>query len=65
MAQVSAVITDQTPLTAAGVTPPQSGLARKVRSRRGMTMSDRIRLTRMTTMIGAAARAMGGSDAAI
>ncbi len=66
MAQVSAVITDQTPVTADGDVPPHSGLARKLRSSRGNTMSDRTRLTRMTTTIGAPAAAIdGGAGAAV
>ena len=60
MAQVSAVITDQMPVTAAGNVPPHSGLPRKLRSSRGRTIRDRIRLTRMTTTIGAAAAANDG-----
>ena len=60
MAQVSAAITDQTPVTAAGDVPPHSGFARKLRSSRGKTIRERTRLTRITTTIGAAAAANDG-----
>ena len=60
MASVSAESTDQTPVTAAGDTPPHSGFAKKLRSRRGNTTSDSTRLTRMTTAMGAAAFQNGG-----
>ena len=61
MAQVSAVMTDQTPVTGGAATRrPIRGLARKLRSSRGRTIRDRTRLTRITTTIGAAAAANDG-----
>src|SRR5262249_45804782 len=49
IAQASAVATDHTPATAESDVPPQRGSARKVASIFGNTISDRIRLTRITT----------------
>ncbi len=64
MAQERAVITDHTPLTPAAEVAPHRDSAKKPRSSRARTKSDKTRLTRMTTTIGAAAVAMGGCSGA-
>ncbi len=61
IAAASAVMTAQTPPTAASDVEPQVGSARKPASMRGSTKSDIKRLTTTTTMSGKAASAIGGN----
>ena len=58
MADISATITDQMPLTAESGLPPHCASAKKLVSRRGSTSMDMARLTRITTSRGSMATRM-------
>ena len=62
MAEISATITDQTPLTDESGMLPHRASARKLVSRRGSTHMDMARLTRITTISGRMATRIEGPD---